>query len=76
MNLISFFRSQFKKFLGSTVRKTVDRAKLIAQEVSHARQKEEMIDIPDELTGGEQHVKVRFVHCPLHLHCEIKNSNL
>lgn len=30
----------------------------MAQEVSLSKQKEEMIDIPDELTGGEQHVKV------------------
>lgn len=31
----------------------------MAQEVTlPGRQKEEMIDIPDELTGGEQHVKV------------------
>ena len=54
----TLFRSQLKKFLGSTVRKTVGKAKMIAHEVSHVRQKEEMIDIPDELTGGEQHVKV------------------
>ena len=34
---------------------------MMAQEVSlPGRQKEEMIDIPDELTGGEQHVKVNF----------------
>lgn len=35
---------------------------MIAQEVSlPGRQKEEMIDIPDELTGGEQHVKVTLL---------------
>ena len=34
---------------------------MMDQEVSlPGRQKEEMIDIPDELTGGEQHVKVNF----------------
>ena len=54
--------SQLKKFLGSTVRKTVGKAKMMAHEVSqHARQKEEMFDIPDELTGGEQHVKMKVV---------------
>jgi len=51
--------SQFKKFLGSKVRRTVGKAKMMASEVSLARQKEEMIDIPDELTGGEQHVKMK-----------------
>ncbi|EFX71967.1 hypothetical protein DAPPUDRAFT_201342 [Daphnia pulex] len=52
--------SQLKKFLGSKVRRTVGRAKMMAQEVSlPGRQKEEMIDIPDELTGGEQHVKMK-----------------
>lgn len=55
-------RSQLKKFLGSKVRRTVGKARLMAQEVSlPGRQKEEMIDIPDELTGGEQHVKVFFL---------------
>jgi hypothetical protein len=35
---------------------------MMAQEVSlPGRQKEEMIDIPDELTGGEQHVKVNYI---------------
>ncbi len=56
-------RSQLKKFLGSTVRRTVDRAKMMAHEVSaHSSgraAREEMIDIPDELTGGEQHVKMK-----------------
>lgn len=53
-------RSQLKKFLGSKVRRTVGRARMMATEVTlPGRQKEEMIDIPDELTGGEQHVKVR-----------------
>jgi hypothetical protein len=34
---------------------------MMAAEVNlPGRQKEEMIDIPDELTGGEQHVKVRI----------------
>ena len=55
-----YSRSQLKKFLGSKVRRTVGKAKMMAQEVSlPGRQKEEMIDIPDELTGGEQHVKVK-----------------
>ena len=53
-------RSQLKKFIGSKVRRTVGKAKMMASEVSLTRQKEEMIDIPDELTGGEQHVKVYF----------------
>lgn len=51
--------SQLKKFLGSKVRRTVGRARMMAQEVVPGRQKEEMIDIPDELTGGEQHVKMK-----------------
>ena len=56
------YRSQLKKFLGSKVRRTVGKAKMMAQEVSlPGRQKEEMIDIPDELTGGEQHVKVNYI---------------
>ena len=57
-------RSQLKKFLGSKVRRTVGKAKMMASEVSLTRQKEEMIDIPDELTGGEQHVKVRISFSP------------
>jgi len=43
------------------VRRTVGRARMMAAEVNlPGRQKEEMIDIPDELTGGEQHVKVNI----------------
>lgn len=62
MFLYFLCRSQLKKFLGSKVRRTVGKAKMIAQEVTlPGRQKEEMIDIPDELTGGEQHVKVAFI---------------
>ena len=49
------------------MRRTVGRARMMAAEVNlPGRQKEEMIDIPDELTGGEQHVKVnRFCYLTL-----------
>lgn len=47
---------KLKRFLGSTVKKTVDKAKSIAQEVSHARHKEDVMDIVDDVPnpGGEQ----------------------
>ncbi|XP_076295873.1 WD repeat-containing protein 44 isoform X1 [Lasioglossum baleicum] len=45
---------KIKRFLGSTVKKTMDKAKSIAQEVSHARHKEDVMDIVDEVYPGEQ----------------------
>ncbi|XP_008552655.1 WD repeat-containing protein 44 [Microplitis demolitor] len=44
---------KIKRFLGSTVRKTMDKAKSIAQEVSHARHKEDVMDIVDDVYPGE-----------------------
>ncbi|XP_033214457.1 WD repeat-containing protein 44 [Belonocnema kinseyi] len=45
---------KLRRFLGSTVKKTMDKAKSIAQEVSHARHKEDVMDIVDEVNPGEQ----------------------
>ncbi|XP_043263772.1 WD repeat-containing protein 44 isoform X1 [Colletes gigas] len=45
---------KLKRFLGSTVKKTMDKAKSIAQEVSHAGHKEDVMEIPDEVYPGEQ----------------------
>ncbi|XP_015519208.1 WD repeat-containing protein 44 isoform X1 [Neodiprion pinetum] len=45
---------KLKRFLGSTVKKTMDKAKSIAQEVSHARHKEDIMDIVDDVYPGEQ----------------------
>ncbi|XP_018310637.1 WD repeat-containing protein 44 isoform X3 [Mycetomoellerius zeteki] len=45
---------KLRRFLGSTVKKTMDKAKSIAQEVSHARHKEDVMDIVDEVYPGEQ----------------------
>ncbi|XP_022910260.1 WD repeat-containing protein 44 isoform X2 [Onthophagus taurus] len=50
---------RIKRFLGSTVRKTVDKAKSIAQEVSHARHKEDVVDLVDEVHPGEQNIKLK-----------------
>lgn len=50
---------KLKRFLGSTVKKTMDKAKSIAQEVSHARHKEDVFDIVDEVNPGEQNIKLK-----------------
>ncbi|KAK6617035.1 hypothetical protein RUM44_005392 [Polyplax serrata] len=50
---------KIKKFLGSTVKKTMDKAKSLAQEVSHARHKEDGMDIMDEGNAGEQYIKLK-----------------
>lgn len=50
---------KLKRFLGSTVKKTMDKAKSIAQEVSHARHKEDIFDIVDEVNPGEQNIKLK-----------------
>lgn len=49
---------KLKRFLGSTVKKTVDVAKSLAQEVSHARHKEDVADIADDVTG-EHNIKLK-----------------
>lgn len=49
---------RLKRFFGSTVKKTVDAAKSLAQEVSHARHKEDVADIVDEVRG-EHNVKLK-----------------
>ncbi|XP_066993073.2 WD repeat-containing protein 44 isoform X7 [Anabrus simplex] len=51
--------AQLKKFLGSKVRKTMDKAKSIAHEVSHARHKEDVEDILDDMNPGEQYIKLK-----------------
>ena len=53
--------AQLKKFLGSTVKKTVHKAKTIAQEVSiHARHREDGLEIVDEVCPmGEQYIKLK-----------------
>ncbi|CAG9865437.1 unnamed protein product [Phyllotreta striolata] len=51
--------AKFKRFLGSTVKKTMHKAKSIAQEVSHARHKEDSIDIIDNVHPGEQNCKLK-----------------
>lgn len=47
--------AKFKRFLGSTVKKTMDKAKSIA----HARHKEDVIDIVDNVHPGEQNIKLK-----------------
>ncbi|KAG5895382.1 hypothetical protein JTB14_029605 [Gonioctena quinquepunctata] len=51
--------ARIKHFLGSTVKKTMHKAKSIAQEVSHARHKEDTIDIVDNVHPGEQNCKLK-----------------
>ncbi|CAG9827624.1 unnamed protein product [Diabrotica balteata] len=51
--------AKLKRFLGSTVKKTMHKAKSIAQEVSHARHKEDAIDIVDNVHPGEQTCKLK-----------------
>lgn len=51
--------AKLKRFLGSTVKKTMHKAKSIAQEVSHARHKEDAIDIIDSVHPGEQNIKLK-----------------
>ncbi|XP_067619100.1 uncharacterized protein [Eurosta solidaginis] len=50
--------ARFKRFLGSTVRKTVDKAKSLASEVSHARHKEDVADITDVM-NPEANIKIK-----------------
>ncbi|GLH13600.1 Protein will die slowly [Gryllus bimaculatus] len=51
--------AQLKKFFGSKVKKTMDKAKFIAQEVTHARHKDDVDDIGDDVTPGEQYIKLK-----------------
>lgn len=41
--------AKLRRILGSTVKKTMHKAKSIAHEVSHARHKEDVMDIVDEV---------------------------
>ncbi|XP_017041844.1 WD repeat-containing protein 44 isoform X2 [Drosophila ficusphila] len=50
--------ARIKRFLGTTMRKTVDKAKSIASEVSHARHKEDVADIVDAM-NPEQNIKIK-----------------
>lgn len=55
---ITLTLSRLKRFFGSTVKKTVDAAKSLAQEVSHARHKEDVADIADDVRG-EHNIKLK-----------------
>lgn len=48
-----------KKMVGSAMKKTMHKAKTIAQEVSHARHKEDIIDIVDVVHPGEHNIKLK-----------------
>ncbi|XP_037940955.1 uncharacterized protein LOC119673914 isoform X2 [Teleopsis dalmanni] len=50
--------ARIKRFFGSTMRKTVDKAKSLASEVSHARHKEDVADIVDVM-NPEQNIKIK-----------------
>ncbi|KAH9635115.1 hypothetical protein HF086_000836 [Spodoptera exigua] len=50
--------ARLKRFFGSTVKKTVDAAKSLAQEVSQARHKEDVADIADDVRG-EHNIKLK-----------------
>ncbi|XP_059611675.1 WD repeat-containing protein 44 isoform X2 [Phlebotomus argentipes] len=50
--------ARLKRFFGSTMRKTVDKAKSIASEVSHARHKEDVADVVD-VVNPEQNIKIK-----------------
>lgn len=56
--MVFFFIDRLKRFFGSTVKKTVDAAKSLAQEVSHARHKEDVADIADDVRG-EHNIKLK-----------------
>lgn len=55
--------ARLKRIFGSNVKKVMHKAKSIAQEVSHARHKEDIIDIVDNVHPGEQNCKLK-VHNP------------
>uniref|UniRef100_A0A1A9V5Z4 WD repeat-containing protein 44 n=1 Tax=Glossina austeni TaxID=7395 RepID=A0A1A9V5Z4_GLOAU len=50
--------AKIKRFFGSTVRRTVDKARSFASEVSHARHKEDVADIVDVM-NPEQNIKIK-----------------
>uniref|UniRef100_U5EUK3 WD repeat-containing protein 44 n=1 Tax=Corethrella appendiculata TaxID=1370023 RepID=U5EUK3_9DIPT len=50
--------ARIKRFFRSTARKTVDKAKYLASEVSHARHKEDVADIVD-VVNPEQNIKIK-----------------
>ncbi|XP_055589778.1 WD repeat-containing protein 44 isoform X2 [Uranotaenia lowii] len=50
--------AKIKRFFRSTAKKTVDKAKSIASEVSHARHKEDVADIED-VVNPEQNIKIK-----------------
>ncbi|CAG4987645.1 unnamed protein product [Parnassius apollo] len=56
--LTSATNSRLKRFFGSTVKRTVDAAKSLAQEVTHARHKEDIADIADDVRG-EHNIKLK-----------------
>ncbi|XP_069669048.1 WD repeat-containing protein 44 isoform X2 [Periplaneta americana] len=51
--------AQLKKMFGSKLKKTMNKAKSIAQEVSHARHKEDVMDIVDDVYPEEQYIKLK-----------------
>lgn len=51
--------AKLKRLFGSTVKKTMHKAKSIAHEMSHARHKEDIMDIVDEVHPGEQNIKLK-----------------
>lgn len=64
--------AKLKRFLGSTVKKTMHKAKSIAHEVSHARYKEDVLDLVDEVHPGEQCIKLK-VNVIYYLPLEVVN---
>ncbi|GBP40293.1 WD repeat-containing protein 44 [Eumeta japonica] len=57
-NTIRKKTEKLKRFFGSTVKRTVDAARSLAQEVSHARHKEDVADIADDVRG-EHNIKLK-----------------
>ncbi|GFG30888.1 hypothetical protein Cfor_07452 [Coptotermes formosanus] len=51
--------AQLRKMFGSKLKKTMNKAKSIAQEVSHARHKEDVMDIVDDVYPEEQYIKLK-----------------
>ncbi|XP_066252281.1 WD repeat-containing protein 44 isoform X2 [Euwallacea similis] len=51
--------AKLKRLIGTNVKKAMHKAKSIAQEVSHARHKEDVIDIVDNVHPGEQSCKLK-----------------
>lgn len=51
--------AKIKRFFGTNVKKAMHKAKSLAHEVSHARHKEDVIDIVDNVHPGEQNCKLK-----------------